>query len=90
VVNGKRESLELKLIRLSGESTYALTRQWPSEGKWVVTLTETNPRFNVQPSAIVKVDGDTVDWADIARFSQSPTAQEIEAALNAAAVASRL
>jgi hypothetical protein len=90
IVNGKRESIPLKLVPLSGESTYALTRQWPSGGKWVITVVEANPRFNSRPSAIVKVDGDTVDWAGIMRFSDPPSAQQVEAALNTTSVASKL
>jgi hypothetical protein len=90
IVNGKRESIPLKLIPLSGESTYALTRQWPSGGRWVITVVEANPRFNSRPSAIVKVEGDAVDWAGITRFSDPPSAQQVEAALNTTSVASKL
>jgi len=84
VVNGKRESIPLKLIPLSGESAYAVTRQWPAEGKWVITLVEANPRFQSHPSAIVRVDGNSVDWAGIRRFDQAPSAEEVKAALNTA------
>lgn len=90
VVNGKRESIPLKLISLSGESTYAITRQWPAEGKWVITLVEANPRFQSLPSAIVKIVGNSVDWAGITRLPRSPSAQEIEVALNTAALTSKL
>jgi hypothetical protein len=90
VVNGKRESIPLKLISLSGESTYAITRQWPAEGKWVITLVEANPRFPSQPSAIVKMNGNSVDWASITRLQRSPSPQEIDVALNSAALTSKL
>jgi hypothetical protein len=90
LVNGKRERIPLKMIPLSGESTYALTRQWPAEGKWVITMVEANPRFQSQPSAIVKVHGNSVDWAGITRLPRPPSAQEVEMALNTAALASKL
>jgi len=90
LVNGTRKTIPLQLIPLSAESTYGLTRQWPLEGKWVITLVEANPRFNGHPSAIVKVDGDSVQWADIARFSQAPNKSDVEAALNTMAIASKL
>jgi hypothetical protein len=90
VVNGKRESIPLKLISLSGESTYAITRQWPAEGKWIITLVEANPRFPSQPSAIVKMNGNSVDWASITRLPRSPSPQQIEVALNSAALTSKL
>jgi hypothetical protein len=90
VVNGKHQSIPLKLVPLSGESTYALTRQWPAEGKWVITLVEANPRFDLRPSAIVKVDGDAIDWAGITRFSGPPSKEQVDAALNTTSVASKL
>jgi hypothetical protein len=90
IVNGKHQSIPLKLVPLSGESTYALTRQWPAEGKWVIILVEANPRFDLRPSAILKVDGDAVDWAGITRFSGPPSKEQVEAALNTTSVASKL
>jgi hypothetical protein len=90
LVNGERHTIALKLIPLSAQSTYALTRQWPNQGKWVITIVEANPRFNGRPSAIVKVDGDSVQWADITRFSQTPNKQDIETALNTMSVAAKL
>ncbi|MGI9070986.1 MAG: hypothetical protein ACR2JB_06600 [Bryobacteraceae bacterium] len=89
-VNGKHQSIPLKLIQLSGESTYALTRQWPTEGKWVITLVEANPRFESRPSAIVRIDTNSIDWAGITRFAQPPSREQIEAALNTTSVASKL
>jgi hypothetical protein len=38
VVDGKRQVVPLKLTRLSSPGTYALTQQWPKEGKWVIAL----------------------------------------------------
>lgn len=90
IVNGKRETIPLKLIPLSAQSTFALTRQWPLEGKWVITLLETNPNFNGQPSAIVRVDGDSVDFTAVTRLTHPPGKIEVEAALSTMAVASRL
>ena len=37
-VNGQRQSIPLKLTKLSAPGTYALTQQWPKEGKWVIEL----------------------------------------------------
>jgi hypothetical protein len=85
IVNGKRQRLPLKLTRLSGDNTFALTRQWPAEGRWVVTIVTRNPKFNFEPSVMVKVDGDSVDWAGVTRLNGSPNDHEIEAALNTTA-----
>lgn len=82
VVNGTRRSVALKLIPLSDRSTYAVTDQWPSEGKWVLAFTMTNPRFG-QQSAIVRLEGGTVDWAGISRLNRAPSKADLEAALKA-------
>ena len=37
-VDGKRQSIPLQLTKLSEPGTYALTQQWPKEGKWVIEL----------------------------------------------------
>jgi hypothetical protein len=38
MVDGKRQVVPLKLTKLSSPGTYALTQQWPKEGKWVIAL----------------------------------------------------
>jgi hypothetical protein len=84
LVNGVRQSVALKLIPLSDQSTYAVTDQWPDEGRWVLTLAMTNPRFG-QQSAIVRVNPGGVDWAGITRFNRAPSKEDVEAALKAPA-----
>jgi hypothetical protein len=37
-VNGKRESVPLKLVPLSQPGSYAVKREFPADGKWVVTV----------------------------------------------------
>jgi len=80
-VNGKRESVALNLIPITGQSTYAVAKQWPSEGRWVLAFTMTNPRMG-QQSAMVKVDSGTVDWAGISRLGHAPTQEDLAAALD--------
>ena len=89
IVNGKRETIPLKLIALSDQTTYALTRQWPGDGRWVLSLVVANPNFSGQPSAIIRVDGNSVDFAGVKRFTRTPGTADIEAALNTTALASR-
>jgi hypothetical protein len=36
LVNGQRRSIPLKLLPLSETGSYAITRQWPQEGRWVI------------------------------------------------------
>ena len=37
-MDGKRKTIPLQLTKLSQPGTYALTQQWPKEGKWVIEL----------------------------------------------------
>ena len=38
-VNGERKTIPLELTKLSVPGMYALSQQWPKEGKWVIQLT---------------------------------------------------
>src|ERR1043166_7796676 len=38
VVNGERQQIPLQLTPLSEPGVYALTQQWPKEGRWVIEL----------------------------------------------------
>ncbi|HVX66386.1 MAG TPA: hypothetical protein VHA11_07285 [Bryobacteraceae bacterium] len=40
--NGERRSIPLRLERLSEPGLFALTRQWPATGRWVVQLVGRN------------------------------------------------
>lgn len=40
IVDGKRESRPLKLVKVS-DGVYAVSRQWPAEGTWVLAITGT-------------------------------------------------
>jgi hypothetical protein len=42
-VDGKRQSIPLQVTKLSEVGTFALTQQWPREGKWVIELVAKNP-----------------------------------------------
>ena len=39
VVNGERREIPLKLEKMPTAGMYALTQQWPKEGRWVIKLT---------------------------------------------------
>jgi hypothetical protein len=42
MVDGQRRSIPLKLDKLSEPGAYALSQQWPKEGKWVIELVGRN------------------------------------------------
>ena len=40
IVNGKRQSVPVKLVPITGENdTYIVRREWPSDGTWVLLFT---------------------------------------------------
>ncbi|HXJ38768.1 MAG TPA: hypothetical protein VNH18_05790, partial [Bryobacteraceae bacterium] len=45
IINGKRQTLPLKVIHLSDSGVYAVAHGWPAEGTWTVTMTATNPDY---------------------------------------------
>src|SRR5262249_9782874 len=89
IINGHRKSIPLKLEVLSQQSTFALARQWPAEGRWVITVTASNPKFGWTPGEMVRVEGDSVLFDDIKRFGHAPTKDDIEAALHTESIAMR-
>lgn len=42
MVDGQRRTIPLKLDKLSEPGAYALSQQWPKEGKWVIELVGRN------------------------------------------------
>jgi hypothetical protein len=42
MVNGKRQKIPLQVTQLSEVGMFALTQQWPKDGKWVIELVARN------------------------------------------------
>lgn len=42
MVDGKRQTISLKVTPLSETGMFALSQQWPKEGRWVIELTGRN------------------------------------------------
>ena len=42
MVNGKRQSIPLQVTKLSEVGMFALSQQWPRDGKWVIELVARN------------------------------------------------
>jgi hypothetical protein len=60
MVNGQTRSVPLRLTRTAEPSVFAVERQWPSEGRWVLTFrTEgavfVNALVELQPGATLRV-----------------------------------
>jgi hypothetical protein len=42
MVNGKRQTIPLRVTKLSEIGMFALSQQWPKDGKWVIELVARN------------------------------------------------
>ncbi|HEV2445327.1 MAG TPA: hypothetical protein VGS58_05375 [Candidatus Sulfopaludibacter sp.] len=78
-VNGERREIPLKVDKLSEPGTFAITQQWPSEGKWVIELVAKNPD---QFTNTLVVAGPQGVERTKAKFNMQPfTAADVDAML---------
>lgn len=79
VINGRRQSVPLKLVALSQPGTYAVHRNWPKEGSWVLSIV--GKYQGAVTSAVVPIGPDGFE-RKAATFAQGqPAKREIEALL---------
>jgi len=79
LINGERRTIPLQVAKLSSAGTYALTQQWPRDGKWVIEITARNStQFT---NTLVAAGADGIDRLH-PKLSMKPfTAADIEAML---------
>lgn len=75
-VDGRRHSIPLKLARLSQPGFYAVTQQWPTEGKWVVQIVAT--QGSAVTSILAGAGSAGVDRSSARQQQREPTAEEVE------------
>jgi hypothetical protein len=69
IVNGKLQTIPLKVMNLSEPGVYAVAQEWPRQGLWTVRLVATNPDYqNYATSVTVPVRGATAKIADAKVF----------------------
>lgn len=82
IVDGKRISMPLKVIRLSQAGSFAVTRQWPTAGAWVVKMVATNPDYkNYATSIVVPAEAGVAARARAKVFYHAPSEDDIESVL---------
>ena len=58
IVNGKLQTIPLKVMNLSEPGVYAVAQEWPRQGSWTVRLVAMNPDYpNYATSVTVPVRG---------------------------------
>jgi hypothetical protein len=85
IVNGKRESIPLKVIPLSEPGAFAVAREWPREGAWTVKMVATNPEYkDYATSIVVPIGGNAANRATAKVFYHAATADEVDSILKQA------
>ncbi len=77
IIDGKRQSVALKLTPGSKPGAYAVRKQWPAEGKWVLVFTGTSGSLVTHTIVKVRPDGQI----EPRMYMRPVTDAEIEAAL---------
>ena len=81
VVNGQRNTVTLTPVALAEPGMYAIEREWPAEGKWVVRLVGNHPDVSATTSLMVRVDGDKFDGGTAKFAMRAPAANELDTML---------
>jgi len=80
IVTGERRSIPLKLTPLPEAGLYAVTPQWPAEGKWVLQFTATDGTRTA--SALVPAGPNGVERGNARFFTRQASPGDIDAMLN--------
>jgi hypothetical protein len=85
IVEGKRQTIPLKVIHLSEPGAFAVAREWPRDGVWTVTMIATNPDCkDYATSVVVPIGGNAANRASAKVFYHAPSADEVDAVLKQA------
>jgi hypothetical protein len=79
-LNGERKSIPLQLTKLDEAGSYAVTRQWPAEGRWVLQfIAHDGDRI---ASTLVTADTGGVERHSAKMAMKMPSDGEVAAMLN--------
>lgn len=83
VIDGKRQSIPLKLIPLSARGTFAITHEWPSAGTWAIKIVARNPDYkDYATGALVRFNINSAEWVSVKHYFHEPTDEEVAAMLD--------
>ncbi|HKD06980.1 MAG TPA: hypothetical protein VKB79_13845 [Bryobacteraceae bacterium] len=82
IVNGKRASILLKVVKLAEPGAFAVAREWPQEGEWVIKMVATHPQLGSYATGIVApVAGGEASPVTAKIYYHAPTPDEVAGAL---------
>jgi hypothetical protein len=98
LVQGKRQTVPLAFDRTTREGSYALRKQWPTDGTWMLVISVAPDGEKSGATALVELapSGDVAsvrvpsDQRDGWTIPREVTAREIDSALQASAAATRV
>ncbi|HMF78933.1 MAG TPA: hypothetical protein VK604_24965 [Bryobacteraceae bacterium] len=83
MVNKTRKSIPLKVFALSIPGTFAVTREWPEQGTWVVKMTATNPDYkDYATSVVVPLRENSPQLGMVKHYFHAATDAEVSLSLN--------
>lgn len=83
LVNGRRQSIPLRLVPLQTAGVHAVPREWPDGGRWILHLSGTCPSPKASASTLVPVAGYTFLREKTQVLREPATKAQVEAALAA-------
>ncbi len=82
IANGKRQTIPLKVIKLSEPGAFAVTREWPREGAWTVKMIATNPDYaNYATGIVVPIREDGAQLSAAKVFYHAPSEDDVNSVL---------
>ena len=83
IVHGKRRTIPLKVVKLAEPGAFAVAREWPQDGDWVIKIVATHPQFGSYSTGIVApvAGAGEVSPATAKIYSHAPTSDDVEGAL---------
>jgi hypothetical protein len=82
MVDGKQQTIQLKVLALAKPGMYAVTHEWPQTGTWVVKFVATNPEYkNYATGALIPAKGNTVEWMQAKNYFHDPNSEEVASLL---------
>jgi hypothetical protein len=81
LVRGKRETIALQPVAMEKAGLFAIQRQWPAEGKWVLRLVGKHPGVSVATTTLVRVTREGFDRGGMVMKPGELGADAVEALL---------
>ena len=77
LVGGRRQTIPLQVINLSRPGTYAVRRDWPSDGAWTIRMIARNPDYKDYATGItIPTRGDGFSQDQVQHFVVKPDTLE--------------